>query len=134
MAIPTLSIGQKLKRSLVNLIINTLNAHDQALLTIAASNKSFVAVSFDGGGTPTIIQKAGNVASVSNPASNLRVTFTTPIEDKKYSAVCTCTAVQGNDTGFAQLSVKEEEYVEFIFRTDDGSGNFPYFADVILTF
>lgn len=125
--------GKKLTRTVVNAIINALNSVTDQLAGSGVTVATWAAVSWSST-TPTLNGSGPLIASITGVTQGVRLNFAVPFEDANdYACTCTCTLLQGSDTGYAQLAVKDTDYVEFIFRDDDGSGGYPFGADFTLT-
>lgn len=116
--------GMGVRRSKVNEIITVLNAISAKLDAGGVTLAAWATGSESGGSISNVNFGGGIIASVTAITQGIRVTFNDGvfIGDYDYAATCNVTPLEGSDTGYAMIVAQNNEYVEFVFRDDDGSG------------
>lgn len=122
MPVAAVEEGKPVTASKMNEVIAALNA-----IEVAVGDTGLTAVAWatgsESGGVISNVNKSTIIDSVVAISQGIRVTFVTEFDgDYDYAAVCTCSVLEGSDTGYAQVSFQDKAKVEFVFRDDDGSG------------
>jgi hypothetical protein len=123
MPIALVEEGKPVTASKMNEVIAAINAIEVAIGSQGISATAW-ATGSESGGAIANLNHSEIIDDVTAITQGIRVTFVTDTfaGDFDYSAVCTVAALEGSDTGYAQVAFQDKTKVEFVFRDDDGSG------------
>jgi hypothetical protein len=125
--------GQAATDIKLNEMIDAINALTNVLANQGAVGFTWVKFRPDTG----VIEGQGpGIASVVNTGGqDIKITFDDGFfaSADDYAAVASCSILAGNDSGFAVINSQQAEYVQFVFRTDDGTGGTPAVCNVLIS-
>lgn len=133
MAIEPVGAGQAVTDLKINEVIDTVN--DLLERITSGGLNAFAWVRFSPSSGMAILGQSGNIGTLTDVGSGVRLTFTNPFDNANdYGAVCTSSAIPGKTTGISQWRTQTASYVEFGWVVDDGATGYPTDATIILGF